>query len=95
VPYKGKTVRTVEFRDITDQKRIESEIRRENEINAALFMASQQVLKSEDFIHTARHVFDAICSLTGAVSGYVALLNDAGDENGLLFLESGGYKCTV
>ncbi len=95
VPYKGKTVRTVEFRDITDQKRIESEIRRENEINAALFRASQQVLKSEDFIHTARHVFDAICLLTGAVSGYVALLNDAGDENELLFLESGGYNCTV
>ncbi|HOP31188.1 MAG TPA: PAS domain S-box protein [Spirochaetota bacterium] len=95
VPYKGKTVRTVEFRDITDQKRIESEIRRENEINAALFRASQQVLKSEDFKHTARHVFDAICSLTGAVSGYVALLNDAGDENEVLFLESGGYNCTV
>ena len=33
--------------------------------------------------------------MTGAVSGYVALLSEDGHENEVLFLEAGGLPCTV
>jgi hypothetical protein len=33
--------------------------------------------------------------MTGAISGYVALLNEHGNENEVLFLEAGGMPCSV
>jgi len=33
--------------------------------------------------------------MTGAVAGYVALLNENGSENEVLFLEAGGLPCSV
>jgi len=35
------------------------------------------------------------CEMTGARSGYVALLSEDGSENEVLFLESGGMDCSV
>ena len=32
---------------------------------------------------------------TGAPSGYIALLSEDGEENELVFLESGGLPCSV
>ncbi len=60
-----------------------------------LLEASKYILETEEFEKVARHVFDAACFLTGASSGYVAMLSDDGSENELLFLESGGAECTV
>ncbi len=61
----------------------------------ALMKASRAVLTSENFQEAARHIFGYCRELIGATSGYVALLNEAGDENEVLFLESGGLPCTV
>ena len=67
---------------------------REKEIGA-LLMASRAVLENRDFPATARIIFDHACELTGASSGYVALLSEDGHENEVLFLESGGLPCSV
>src|SRR6056297_1855383 len=61
----------------------------------SLLIASKAILRHQDFKSAARIIFDEARKMTGAVSGYVALLNERGDENELLFLKSGGLKCTV
>jgi len=61
----------------------------------SLWSASQAILLHRDFSVSARIIFDEACKMTGATSGYVALLNDTGEENEVLFLESGGKPCTV
>ena len=53
------------------------------------------VLNSTDFLETATKLFNDCKRLTGATSGYIALLNDAGDENEVLHLDSGGKSCAV
>lgn len=68
--------------------------RREREIKA-LLEASRAVLEQNDFAETARAIFDHACDVTGASSGYIALLTPDGRENEVLFLESGGATCTV
>lgn len=60
-----------------------------------LLEAASIVLQSDEFIDAARAVFDIAKELTGAVSGYVALLSDDGSENEVLFLDSGGLPCYV
>ncbi len=88
--------------DISKQKEHEAELRRALEgekrlagENSAFFMAAKEVLSLESFEETARNLFDACRSLTGAVSGYVALLSGDETENELLFLEDGGLPCTA
>lgn len=61
----------------------------------AIQSAAKAVLKEEGFEKTARILFDRCKDLIGATSGYVALLNDTGEENEVLFLESGGLPCSV
>lgn len=61
----------------------------------ALLSASQAILEQRDFATTARAIFDACREMTGATSGYVALLDKQGRENEVLFLEAGGLPCTV
>ncbi|MBN2230080.1 MAG: HAMP domain-containing histidine kinase [Candidatus Thorarchaeota archaeon] len=60
-----------------------------------LLEAASIVLQSEDFVHAAKAVFDIAKDLTGASSGYVALLSEDGLENEVLFLDSGGLPCSV
>ena len=59
------------------------------------FSAAKSVLEDKTFEETARKLFDACRQLTGAVSGYIALLTNDGLENEVLFLEDGGLPCTV
>ena len=61
----------------------------------ALFNGTRILLEEDDFESTARRIFDICRKLTGAKSGYVALLSDDGAENEVLFLESGGLPCDV
>jgi len=56
---------------------------------------ARTVLTQKGFSETARAIFDLCRDLIGASSGYVALLNEAGDENEVLFLEAGGLPCDV
>ena len=60
-----------------------------------LLNATFSILETNNFQKTARKIFDACARSIGAKAGYVALLNEEGDENELLFLESGGMPCTV
>ncbi|MFC1476844.1 PAS domain S-box protein [candidate division KSB1 bacterium] len=88
--------------DITERKKAVDELKeslqhsrqKEAEING-LLKATYAILESAKFEETARTIFDLCKDLIGAKSGYVALLNTEGDENELLFLEAGGFPCTV
>ena len=68
--------------------------RRELEVSS-LLQGARAVLDTTSFEQAARALFDCCRSVTGAQSGYVALLSADGHENEVLFLESGGLPCTV
>ena len=61
----------------------------------AIIKAARAILEKQNFTDAAREIFDRCREMTGAVSGYVALLNEKGEENEVLFLEAGGMPCTV
>ena len=61
----------------------------------SLWTAAQAILKHREFADSARIIFDEACRMTGATSGYVALLSPDGKENEVLFLEAGGLPCSV
>ena len=52
--------------------------------------SSRQAIASAAFARIARKLFDKCCEMTGATSGYVALLTPDGRENNVVFLEAGG-----
>lgn len=76
-------------------QRLREETALKGKINDMLFTAGKAVLECEEFADAARKIFDACCAVTGAKSGYVALLSEDGAENEVLFLEAGGMPCTV
>ncbi len=88
--------------DVTNQKKMERIInkalgvsqQREKDLTA-LLSAAQQVMDIDEFEKAARILFDHARDVTGARSGYVALLSDDEQENEVLFLEAGGMPCTV
>jgi CheY-like chemotaxis protein len=88
----------------TDRQRREAEaalkrslamVTRKTEEMAALLSAARAILEYRDFEQSARHIFDQARAMTGAASGYIALLSDDGSENEVLFLEAGGLPCSV
>ena len=88
--------------DITERKQAEENLKtslsitqqREKE-TLELLAATRAIIECQTFAESARRIFDACCKATGAVSGYVALLNESGEENEVLFLEAGGLPCNV
>jgi phosphoserine phosphatase RsbU/P len=54
---------------------------------SSLLKGARAVLEQEDFALAARKIFDSCRQITGAVSGYVALLSATGEEDEVLFLE--------
>ncbi|TFF63733.1 MAG: GAF domain-containing protein [Promethearchaeota archaeon] len=76
------------------EKALKESERRRNEVSS-LLKATKSVLEYKDFKKTARAIFDECKEITGAHSGYIALLSDDGSENELLFLDSGGLPCSV
>jgi len=100
---KGEVVGvTLNIHDITDKKVAEEKLvkalaeaqnrRLEQE---GLFNAAHAVLTELDFTKNSREIFDICRELTGASSGYIALLSEDGTENEVVFLEAGGLTCTV
>jgi len=67
---------------------------RQKELDA-LMKGSKDVLRQKGFTEAARVIFDHCKDLLGATSGYVALLDEQGQENEVLFLEAGGLPCSV
>ena len=61
----------------------------------AVINGARAILTRSTFDEAARAIFDYCCEMTGAVSGYVALLSENGQENEVLFLEAGGLPCSV
>lgn len=89
-------------RDITALKKAEAErtdavdqSRRLWEESNALLSATRAVLEYNNFPQAARSIFDSSKDLIGATSGYVALLNEDGTDNEVLFLDPGGLSCSV
>lgn len=62
---------------------------------AALLDAAKVVLNYQDFNESAKRIFESLRELTGAKAGYVALLSKDGSQNEVVFLEPGGFPCTV
>lgn len=61
----------------------------------AIISCARSILAKKSFTDSAREIFDRCCEITGAQSGYVALLSENGEENEVLFLEAGGMPCSV
>jgi PAS domain S-box-containing protein len=61
----------------------------------ALSLVARSILDGDDFKTTARAVFEACKSLTGASSGYVALLNPDGSENEIILLDADSHGHTI
>jgi signal transduction histidine kinase len=72
-----------------------SELLRVKSNISALLECAQAVLKQPRFEDSAPIIFDGLKRLTGASAGYVAVLSENGQENIVLFLDSGGRVCTV
>ena len=102
ITHRRKTYLHCLVRDLTEKKHAEEALwkalegtkQKELELRGMLD-ASQAVMECETFDESARRIFDVCREATGATSGYVALLNERGDENEVLFLESGGMECNV
>jgi len=62
---------------------------------SAIIRMAHSILEKRSFKEAAHAVFESCRELTGAQSGYVALLSRDGNENEVLFLESGGLSCSV
>jgi PAS domain S-box-containing protein len=92
-----------ELRDeISERERAEenlqsalSESRHHEAEISALLEGSRAVLEHHEFEDAARFIFDSCKKLIGATSGYIALLSQSEKENEVLFLDSGGFPCTV
>lgn len=61
----------------------------------ALKESARAILKQQEFKESAKEIFSLCKKVTGATSGYVALLSPDGSENEVLFLDSGGLMCKV
>lgn len=66
-----------------------------NAEHTALLKSARAILINQDFETSAQEIFKYCKSVTGATSGYVALLSPDGEENEVLFLDSGGRACNV
>ena len=99
---RGSEALQVSFIDITRRKQAEEDIGRgfkqvlqQKKELEALLDGAKSILENRDFTTMTRSIFDAARRTTGATSGYIALLNEEGNENDVLFLESGGLPCSV
>ncbi len=68
---------------------------RKQQETEGLLSGARAILVGETFVETAQAIFDVCKEIIQAQSGYVALRSTSGDENEVVFLESGGLPCTV
>lgn len=64
-------------------------------LREAVLSVAHSILEKKSFTDAAHAIFDYCREMTGATSGYVALLSESGQENEVVFLESGGLPCSV
>ncbi|OEF96548.1 ATP-binding protein [Desulfuribacillus alkaliarsenatis] len=63
--------------------------------NDAILESTRALMGSQDFQTTAKVIFNCCKKVIGNISGYVALLKADGEENEVIYLDSGGRPCTV
>ncbi|HKK60189.1 MAG TPA: PAS domain S-box protein [Salinivirga sp.] len=83
------------YRDVTNYIETQKAIKARNNEIVKLLRGTRIVLESKDFLTTAQKVFDYCREITGAQSGFVALLNENGIENDVIYLEPGNESCNV
>jgi len=83
---KKKEKRLVEA--LRESKKHEKEI-------LALLKGTRAVLEYDNFEDTAKKIFDCCKELIGAGTGYMAILNKEGNENQILFMETGKRPCRI
>jgi len=81
IPYKGKNVRVVEFRDITEQKESENKLKENEEILRNIFNNSTSVIYSHDINNVVNYVSPQVEDILGytpeeAKVNWVSLLSD-------------------
>jgi len=90
---------TLEKRIVELEKQIKryqkKEQDRSSDILSVLLEAFRYIPNSKTFEDAAKAIFDHCKRLTGAQSGYVALLSENGNENEVFFLDAGGMPCSV
>jgi PAS domain S-box-containing protein len=72
-----------------------AELHRHRAEVSALMESFGAILQYRSLQDSARAIFLACRKLVGATAGYVALLTSDGERNEILFLDSGGRRCTV
>ena len=80
--------------DMSNQE-LKTELKTLTREHEALLNSARAILNYQEFEQSAKEIFSFCKKVTGATSGYVALLNPDGSENEVLFLDSGGLPCTV
>lgn len=76
------------------RRALEDSRQRQAEISA-LLQATRAVLEAGTFEEISRSIYDSCKDLIGASSGYIALLTADGQENEVLFLDTGRLDCRV
>lgn len=60
-----------------------------------MLRGARAVLQGRSFEEAAERIFTTCKELTGAAAGYIALLSSDGSQNDVVYLDGGGYQCTV
>ena len=81
--------------DNMSKQELVEELKLVTEEYEAVIESARAILMQQEFKESAREIFTLCKKVTGATSGYVALLSPDGSENEVLFLDSGGLMCTV
>ncbi len=68
---------------------------RERDRLSLMLEATRAIALATSFDDAARKIYDICKALIGATCGYVALLNEDGSRNEVLFLDDGGLPCCV
>ena len=93
------TYESLEKRVAELEQRVEhyeaKELKGPSELLSILMEAFRYIPLCKTFEDAAKEIFEQCKRLTGAQSGYVALLSENGEENEVLFLDAGGMPCDV
>ncbi len=98
----GQWYAVAAFQDITARKQAEEELRQTLDLairhqaeTAALLEAAKAVLQHREFKDAAERICQISKERLGAAVGYITLLNEAGDQTEVIFMDVGDQLCTV
>lgn len=91
----GEAASTIEPIPVGSQQLQQGESQQFEQEISALLEGSGAILRHREFKDAAWAIFDSCRKLIKATAGYVAMKNEAGTDNNLLFLYSGDQICTV